>query len=103
MRRAILAASLSLCVLSPAGAQEVSADTDRAMWCGAAFSVLRQTASGDEAARYGDLADAAFGKAAADLIQGGMTVEAFGTLAEEYAGRVVAPFRTESFSEAECE
>lgn len=103
MRRAVLAASLGLFALMPVAAQELSPDVDRAMWCGAAFSVLRQTASGNEAARYGDLADAAFAKAAADLIPNGMTVEDFGKLAEDYAGRVVAPFRTESFSEAECE
>ena len=103
MRRAVLSLSLSLLVLTPVAAQELSADTDKAMWCGAAFSVLRQTATGNAAARYGEMADAAFAKAAADLIPGGMTVEDFGALAEDYAGRVVAPFRDESFSETECE
>jgi hypothetical protein len=103
MRRAVLAASLCLSALTPAPAQELSAEASRAMWCGAAFSVLRQTTTGAEATRYGDLADAAFARAAADLIPSGMTVEEFGALAEDYAGRVVAPFRTESFSETECE
>jgi hypothetical protein len=103
MRRAVLAASLCFCLLTPVRAQELSAETSRAMWCGAAFSVLRQTSAGDDAARYGDLADAAFGKAAAELIPSGMTVEEFGALAEDYAARVVSPFRTESFSEIECE
>jgi hypothetical protein len=103
MRPLLAAACLLLGTLAAARAQDLSPAADRAMWCGAAFAVMQQAASGAEAGAFGDKADAAFAKAAAELVATGMSVEDFGALAEEYAGKIVSPFRKGGYSQAECE
>lgn len=102
MRPALLAAVLLISVAA-VRAQELSPDADRAMWCGAAFAVMQQAAGGADAAALGGKADQAFARAAEVLIAAGMTVEDFGALAEDYAGRLLSPFRTGGYTQDECE
>lgn len=90
-----------------AAAPAPSAEAEKAMWCGAAFSIAgaRAKAAGDEATAtvYAEKSAAAFGAAAGELITNGMTVEQFRALAEKTAAAVTAPFRSTSYGEAECE
>ena len=102
--RPLLPALLALlCMPATVAAQELSAEADKAMWCGAAYAVMQQATTGSAAGALGDKADAAFAKAAAELIAAGMTVEEFGALAETYASRLVAPFRTGGFTLEACD
>lgn len=103
MRHPGIAACLLVLATAPTWAQQLSPEADKAMWCGAAFAVLQQSESGEEASALGDKAGAAFAIAAAELIHGGMSVEDFGALAETYAAKVVAPFREGGYAQAECE
>jgi hypothetical protein len=87
-----------------AGVPAPSASAQQAIWCGAAFEVLAQRAPDDAAAKaLTDKASAAFGKAAAELIAEGMTVDQFKVLAQDAATAVTAPFRDTSYTQAECD
>ena len=90
---------------SPDGALSTPVPTEaaqRALWCGAAFQILATTTAGNAAQDYEGMAQRAFTRAARELIPQGMTVEQFRRLAEEAARTVTAPFRQESYTEAEC-
>jgi len=109
----VLLAAL-LCCAAPlsAGAQEAeaitpSAEAEIALRCGVAFGLTgeRLAAAEDSAGAeaYAAKAAVALERAAAELVPAGMSVEAFGALAETYVAELTAPFRATLLSEAECE
>ena len=108
--RPILAALFLIGIAMPASAQQgaaapaPSAETSKTMWCAAAFGLLAGATSDQAAAA--DLqgkSEAGFSRAAAELIPNGMTVEQFKALAEKTATEVAAPFRSVSYTRAECD
>ncbi len=111
MRPALLFCGLLLLLAAPARAQEtppaLAPQVERALWCGAAFGVTAENlaAAGETEAAggYREKASTAFTQAAVALLDEGMTGEDFAALAEEYAVRVMAPFREQNFTEAECD
>ncbi len=108
MRPALLAAVLCLAATSTFAQQiEAGSETDRLLWCGAAFGVLAETQSarndGIGAAASRALATEGLTRAATSLLAEGMSGESFAVLAADYAERVMAPFRDLSLSQAECE
>lgn len=111
MRPALLACGIVVALCPPAFCQDdggaLPPEIDRAMWCGAAFGVVAETAAaeGDEerAEDYRAKAGSAFTVAAAALLADGLETDAFVTMAEDYARAVMAPFREMSLTESECD
>jgi hypothetical protein len=116
--RLLLTAALIACAMSAvscigwaqeganaAAAPAPSAAARRALWCGAAFTILStdQSLAASAAAEYKTKAGTAFGNAAAELIPEGMTVEQFQGLAERIAADVTAPFREETYTREQCD